>query len=248
MTADIQTTLSAAEVHARLEQIPAILAGDIHDPTGKLKELYEALAAEALACIHDDFLRKSQGGTGSDGVSWPPLKAETIAYGRDHGFKKKRGERPRGLLSDAEDAQWRQVFARSYQSLLGQGVGMRDAAGHAAAHAWTVLKAQGAGTIIGVFGHFPALVLQRSGALLRSLTPGSGSPDQILEVRVEEGVIRVGSRLPQAGAHQHGNPARNLPQRKLWPEENEQLPDAWQRRFDAVVEMWMPGFLQELLK
>lgn len=57
-------------------------------------------------------------------------------------------------------------------------------------------------------------ILVRTGRLKDAFNP-AGSPDQVLEVTAD--TVMMGTRLPYAAAHHFGNPAANLPQRRiLW--------------------------------
>lgn len=224
-----------AEVIDALGQVLPLLSGSAADHTGTVAAMLEDLGREALSLIHASFLHKSRGGIDAAGQWWLPLDRKTVAYQRDHPglSRKKMGQRPRGLLTAKQDARWRQVFAWKWRSLQAQGGGSQTAAGNAAAVAWVVLKAEGARTIWHAYGWRQVDTLVASGALLESLTPGSGHSHQLFEVG--SGSVRVGSKLPYADAHHHGIPGRVLPARPLWPE---QAPPSWEERLLEVVERW----------
>jgi hypothetical protein len=128
------------------------------------------------------------------------------------------------LLTKAQDREWRAIF----RTMLGrlQAQGDADAAGHAAAIAWTILKQHGAQTKLAVLGGRQVDILRDTGELFRSLTPGvddkpSGADGQIFNVR-PGGIIVGTNKKPW---HHTGIPGR-LPKRLLWPE-NGILPDKW---------------------
>ena len=233
------------EVVAALRQIPAIMSGQVPDSTGMAEPMLRHLGQTAQAIFHAAFLLKSKGGTDAAGIHWPDLSTLTKAYSRSHPglVRKKKGERPRGLLSEAQDARWRQLYAHAYGSLLRDGNAAREAGAHAAAYAWSILKAEGARTMRQEYGSRPVDILIDKGDLAESLRPGSGHPDQILEI--EPGAVTIGSARKYAGAHQNGVPGR-LPQRKLWPD-NGDLPAEWADQLMKVVGFWMGLMAQALV-
>ena len=70
---------TAAQLRQVLAQLPGILAGRIPDTHGIARGLQLRLGNVLLSQIYQDFVTKSRGGTGRDGVKWAPLKPETIA-------------------------------------------------------------------------------------------------------------------------------------------------------------------------
>src|SRR5262249_17840054 len=93
------------------------------------------------------------------------------------------------------------------------GISDRDAAAQAAKHAWAVLKAEGAKTKLATLGGRSVEILRDTGLLLKSLSPGVQSADQIL--KTTPGAVTVGTnRMPW---HHRGIPGR-LPARRFWPE------------------------------
>lgn len=70
---------TAAQLRQVLATLPAILAGRAPDLHGIAKALQLRLGNALLSQIHQDFVVKSRGGTGRDGVKWAPLRPETIA-------------------------------------------------------------------------------------------------------------------------------------------------------------------------
>jgi phage gpG-like protein len=70
-------------------------------------------------------------------------------------------------------------------------------------------------------------ILRDTGALLNSLTPLSASSSQVFDV-AHAGSVTIGTNLAYAAAHHEGDPRRNLPQRRLWPDPNDWPPTWWQ--------------------
>jgi hypothetical protein len=239
-----RTKQSGTQVHMVLGRLPAVISGDAPDPTGWVSWMYREMGMALLADLHAAYLVKSAGGTDAAGISWPDLKPETKAYSRDHPglHRKKMGERPRGMLTEKQDKKWRALFRSGYAHFRKTGAGETEAKGHAAAWAWTVLKREGAVTMILVFGGAHVPILIKTGALLASLE--AGGPNNIL--RPEQHGVFVGSSLPYAGAHQAGVPGR-LPQRQLWPEEGD-LPKEWAEHLTAVMDKWMPRIIGALVE
>ncbi len=223
--------LSRPEVAARLALLGPILSGGVSDPSGMVQQLQLALGVQALSLIKEAFIVKARGGTDAAGISWPKLSPKTVAYSRKHpGLQRKHpGDRPRGLLTDAQDKRWRGIWLHTWHWLQHkQGLGSKEAAGNAAAHAWFVLEAEGAKTILKEYGSVPVEILRDTDRLLNSLSPGiggpSGNPDQVFDL--QPGAVAVGTNVVYAGTHHRGNPARNVPARPLWPEAD-QWPQAW---------------------
>lgn len=70
----------------------------------------------------------------------------------------------------------------------------------------------------------PLEILRDTSQLLASLTPNSGSPDQV--ARADRGEVKLGTKRRGAIFHHEGT--RNLPQRRLWPQVAK-WPDSWWR-------------------
>lgn len=68
-----------------LAGIPAVLAGAAPDPHGIGPPLRRAMARALEDAARADFVTKSRGGTGTDGIRWPPLAASTLARRRKKG-------------------------------------------------------------------------------------------------------------------------------------------------------------------
>ena len=70
---------SRRELDEILASVPQILAGRIPDPLGITRLVGFTMANSMLTQVYQDFVRKSRGEVGKDGVKWAPLAASTIA-------------------------------------------------------------------------------------------------------------------------------------------------------------------------
>lgn len=204
-----------------LAKLPRILAGTEADVAGIAKGLQLRLGVALLSKIQQAFIVKSRGGVGDDGIKWPPLKRETIA-GRRPPPHKKRGERPMGLLTVAQDKRWRQIFGRKRAELIVKsGMSPGEASIRAAQLAWGILKREGAKTRIGTLGGRQVDIGRDTDIMFRSFSPGvddkpSGAADQVFDI--PPGRVIVGSNVPYF-PHFHKR-------RPCWPD---QLPPTWWR-------------------
>lgn len=73
---------TSAQLRQVLAQLPGILAGRIPDRYGIARGLQLRVGVAMLSQCQQDFVTKSRGGTGRDGVKWAPLKPATIAARR----------------------------------------------------------------------------------------------------------------------------------------------------------------------
>lgn len=183
-----------------------------------------------LSQVQQDFLVKSRGGTGRDGVTWPPLSPKTIAQRRTTaGERKALGitkDLVRGLLTPTQDKRWRQLYAGRLNRMLAKGVDPKAAKGEAARFAWAMIKKEGGRTKLEVLGKRQVDILRDTGELFRSFSPGveesqSHADGQVF--RTPPGAVIVGSnKKPQ---HHAGIPKR-LPARPFWPSDGS-IPEAW---------------------
>lgn len=206
----IRVRAGRAAVRAALLRVPAVaLSG-----SGPALGLMGRIGAAALARIRAAFLVKSAGGTDEAGDSWPPVTPATAAYGR--GRESSEGRRPSAALTPAQNTRWWQVYRQQLARFRGDR-------GRAAAFAWTILKREGAVTLIARYGGRGADILKNTGELLASLTPNSQSPHAVF--RTYPGEVVLGTSRAGAAAHHEGVPGR-LPRRRLWPEPR-RWPAAW---------------------
>lgn len=226
------------EAVAVVRQLPAVLAGVLPDPYGLSRGVLLRAGVALLSEVQRDFVRKSRGETGRDGIKWAPLKPETVARRRSNpaelrGLGIRKGRR-RPSLTNAQDRRWRAVYWHTWQRLR---IDLDDsqAKRRAAATAWAVVKAEGAKTQLELLGSRRVDILRDTGELFRSLSPGvedkpSGADGQVF--RIAAGRVTVGTN--KKPWHHRGDEKRNLPARPLWPPSGE-IPDAWRGTVDAAV-------------
>lgn len=230
----------SAEARAIINRFLAMITGnEIADNLAQ--GVFFAIGLAALIDIHQDFIRKAQGGVGDDGTSWPRLSPKTLAYSRRFGPGEQarlkgaaglgRGNRfapggNKGLLSAKELKRWRQVYAMHLSRLL-MTYPLTQAKSIAAGIAWNTVKAEGAKTKLEVYGNRAHEPLRDTGVLLNSLSPGymiwgeyhkpqkDGGKEQIFQ-SLANGVI-VGTNVPYAKVHNEGNPAKGIPARPFLP-------------------------------
>jgi hypothetical protein len=254
-TNTVYAKATVAQVRQMVRALPGILNGRIADPTGLVYGLMLRVGMEALSFIKEAFVIKAKGGTDEAGLYWPKLSPKTIAYSRLHpglnaqrAAAKSKGRPGRPLLTDKQDEQWRTIFASRVHAYEKQGASNKEAKAHAAATAWTVLKANGATTIIDKYGNTQVEILRDKGFLLNSLSPGtqgpSGDPNQVF--RVNPGEVIVGTNRAHAGAHHRGVPGK-VPQRRLWPEPKD-WPKTWWGRITGTLQSGAAQIVAKLLR
>lgn len=222
---------TAAELREILTLLPKILSGEIPVPASALANIHLRVAVSLLSCIQQDFVVKSRGGVGRDGIKWKPLDPRTIAARPVTASERKaageKGKGQRGLLSPAENKRWKAIYASTLARARAKGTG--DAEGLAARTAWSVLKSQGAKTKLAVYGSRQVDIGRDTSRMYRSLTPGvvtgdtrafqgdaPDSGDQVF-VLIPGGAI-VGSNVPYFERFHNVRP--------VWPLDNS-IPEAW---------------------
>jgi hypothetical protein len=222
---------SRREVREILRKLPAASVG-LAGTYSLANALLVRIGQAALGRIRRAFIDKAHGGADETGLSWQKLDPRTIAYKRRHLLvgrsgqmsKKRRlpspgtraGYRPSFQLTEPERKRWWGYY-RKFLSVY------RGDKAHAAATAWTILKAQGAKTLLMVYGGAQVDILRDTGLLLNSLSPGiinpgSSSPPHTLHqvFRLLRGEVIIGTNREGAAYHHRGVPGR-LPRRPLWP-------------------------------
>lgn len=219
-------------------RLAGILSGREPDNLGVARGVHAAIGFAALSDIKQDFVRKSRGETGEDGVKWKKLSREYLAYGRRFGRGEQAGGQ-KGLLTADQLKRWQQLFAMHLARLrlsLDEG----EAKARAAAIAWAKLKSEGAKTKLEVYGNRQADIGRDTGVLLNSLSPGElansgpnttyakptgdGGAEQIFQI-MRNGVI-VGTNVKYAAAFNKLRP--------FIPEDGK-IPEAWQERWLDVA-------------
>ncbi len=219
------------ELTQLMRRLPAILSGQVTDPLDIARGLQLRLGVALLSKVQQAFIVKSRGGTGEDGITWPPLKRETVAARRTTAGERRAagvgGRRVRGLLTPAQDRKWRGIFATRKARLLMGGLSPAAASARAASAAWAILKGDGARTRLQVFGGRQVDTLRDTGELFRSLSPGvedkpSGADGQLFDVI--PGRVTVGTNKK---TWHHRGVAGKLPARPLWPLDGTLPPEWW---------------------
>jgi len=220
------------ELAQLFNQLGEAIAGQSGGFDTYVRPIYDRIGVALLSQIQQDFITKSRGGIGRDGIQWPPLKPETIAQRRigdgdlkTIGVKGKKipASRTRGLLTQDQDKRWKQLFSQYYMRYVFE-FGDAGAKSRAAATAWTILKGEGAQTKLGVLGGRKVDILRDTGVLFRSLSPSTAGVEpegQIFEI--EPGVVTVGTNIHPY--HHAGIPGK-LPARPFWPLDGS-MPNPW---------------------
>lgn len=236
------------------------LTGREPDQGGLARGVFLAIGFAALSDIQDDFIRKARGGTGEDGTAWAPLTKEYLAYQRRFGKTEKRDLKKAaglgaanklgiggkdGLLTQPQVDSWWKHYRR-FLAVYAARMPLKQAKSAAAATAWNKIKAEGAKTMLEVYGNRQVEILRDTGVLFNSLSPGyldgsAGSTtytppngeggDQQIFSPLENGVI-VGTNVPYARAHNEGYPKGGIPERRFIPKV---VPDTWLNRWAAVA-------------
>ena len=205
-----------AQLKALIRSLPAAAAGTGPDPLGLGAGVRAAVATEALAAIAADFDAKSAGGVGADGITWEPLKPETVAYSRTP----KLPGGPFGMLTAGQRRLWKAVYARTLaraRLALGEG----EARALAGKVAWAAAKRAGAVTKLEAHGKRKVPIGVASGTLRASLD--EGGPGNVC--RVGEREVEVGSSVPHFGRFHRRRP--------VWPAAG--VPRSWWRRIAGAA-------------
>lgn len=229
-----------AEILKLIQAIPTACRGNVSEANAAARALMVRVGMVALGRISTAFIQKSNGGADDTGLQWKPLKPETVAYSRRHPGVLYPGHArapyaPSWMLTAAQRTRWWQLY-RNFGGTRPAGRAYharpRGDGGWAAARAWNVIKAEGAKTLLIVYGNAPHEILRNTGLLLNSLSPGVNVPEQIFNV--ENAKVTVGTKRKWAALHHEGG--KNMPQRRLWPK-----PSNW-------TSAWWLDCLEELRK
>lgn len=214
---------SRKEIKQAIRSIPQDLVRG-----GKADKIMAECATAMLELIHDAFVVKSTGGTDESGERWAPLKPTTIAYRQTRtATQRSRQTRPsQGLTKKQQDKWW-----EFYRQGLAINKGNKSAA---AKFAWAKIKSMGGQTLLTRYGMRRADILNHSGKLLESLTPGSNSPDQVINITPNG--VTVGTSVEYAMVHHMGSPAKGIPQRRLWPEPKD-WPQSWWDKINERIQL-----------
>ncbi len=227
-------TIHTRATNDALRQLLSKLPADARSADGILTRVGLAI----LGRIKRAFVTKARGGTDEAGDRWQPLSPKTVAYSRTRQrgkggrtkAEKKRPNFPSQALNAKQQEQWWQVYRRALAWRKGDKA-------FAARIAWSVLKKLGAQTLLMKYGGRNVEILRDTGLLLNSLSPGSGTPEQVF--KVGGGAVTVGTNRKGAAGHHNGIPGR-LPQRRLWPS-----PGKWPKNWwDDLLATVREGILE----
>ncbi len=226
-----QSTMSLSVSQAKLRRLIATVPSRART-RGRISNAMMVRCGNAiLTRICTAFLAKSRGGVDEVGDKWKPLSPMTIAYRRVRRTRteRKRSSRPSQGLTAKQQERWWSIYGK-YLSIY------KGNKGRAAAVAWTILKKEGARTLIDKYGNTQVEILRDTLLLFKSLSPGASSEYKVF--RVGNGEIVVGTNRPWAWTHHEG--AGYVPQRRLWPEPR-RWPDSW---WQDIQEQVLQGLLE----
>jgi hypothetical protein len=209
----VYSNASYEEVIQYLYSLPEICSGRGSDSHHVGDHGLSEAAREMMDNVHHDYLRKSLGQKGEDGIRWPSLARATVK-------KRLRGTGKTNIRQSLYQTQ-----KKKYKSY---GMIDREAARRASQD---VELAERTGVLPWPYNqNVPILV--ESGDLLSSTEPGTASggyytPPMNQLVEKEPGKIAISSEIRYADRHMTGDPEQPLPKRAFMPEE---IPDRWDQK------------------
>lgn len=257
MQRTVYVRASNDEVFRRLRNLEGIVTGRKGGGGSWQQILLVRMGLALLAKIKEAFLVKARGGTDETGLRWKPLSPYTIAYSRRHrAFSKTKPGvltkswvprpgvraryRPSWILTKKQRERWWDLYRRYLAIYHGDKA-------HAARIAWSILKDEGAQTLMGVYGNTPVEILRDTGVLYNSLSPGMvvgtapppqhpPKPDkQVFRTRLGE--VIVGTNRKWSWTHHEGT--ARIPRRPLWPDPKRWTGGWW----DAILTQGQLGIV-----
>ena len=213
----IYARMTRAELRRRLYAIPSDARAG-----GTADQIIEKAGTAALSRAQRAFLVKSGGGTDETGARWKPLAPATVAKRLRKREKTKEQERPSSALSASFRELWWDFYRRALWRFKEKDIAARVA--------WAQIKRLGGLPHYDKYGAFGVPILRDTDALFMSLIPGASH--NIFRVKPGEG--EFGSDRKGAAAHHKG--AKNLPQRRLWPEPRRWTSAWWQDVLEGARE------------
>lgn len=237
----IHTRVTPQQILKALSGLPRAASGG--GGTGAIvRRMLKDVGNKILEHIREAFVTKANGGTDAAGERWQPLATITVVKRMIRREKKrKRDSSPSGALTTKQRERWWNLYRQGMEIYRGNK-------SSAAKHAWFKIKREGVQTYFNKYKGSHAEILIDTGVLLNSLTPnpeGKGAGMQVF--RIERGSVTIGTKRKGAGSHHRGNPHRNLPQRRLWPEPNK-WPDEWWDDVLSTVQKGVVDITIELTK
>lgn len=232
MNTRIDLRMGRADVWRKLQAIARALN---NDTSGLMRRLKLRVGTALLSQVQQDFVRKSHGETGKDGIKWKELKPATIARRRVTKDERKQAGVDERNYTKIQQLVYKSAYATNFAKLR---LDMPEAAAMVFARQLAKLEVKRAGkkSQVELFGGRKVDILRDTGELLRSFSPGvaagreadvnfvgpSEHPDgQIF--RIDPDAVTVGSN--KKPWHHQGVPGR-LPSRPFWPL-NGLIPEAW---------------------
>ena len=224
-------------------QLAAVLAGRAPDTQGVARGFMLTLGFAALTDIKEAYLVKAAGGTDEMGIRWPPLSPETIAARRVGPRDKK--------SSEAIKVRERIRKRETTKALKRFRLSLPEPEAQRRAKIVGGLKAtrETGRTKVVTLGGREVEILRDTGVLLNSLSPGrltgsggsvsysppsgEGGSEQIFQLGAGE--VIVGSNVIYFRTHQRGDKSRNIPQRKVLPDDETPVPAIWWTRWTALA-------------
>jgi hypothetical protein len=193
-------------------------AGRVPSLRAAAEAILTRIGVALLSQIQQDFITKSRGGVGRDGIQWKPLSPETIAR-RTASPKDEKAVRER--LAQVRRRIFEEAFARysTYMPAAKARQWASNAADQWMAAEWKKIRKE-------VLSARDVDILRDTGILLRSFSPGFDASPSYAEGQIfdlGDGRVTVGSS--EKPWHQNGDGGR-LPARPAWPQDG-RIPAAW---------------------
>lgn len=224
-------------------QLAAVLAGRAPDTHGVARGFMLTLGFAALTDIKEAYDVKMAGGTDDMGIRWPPLAPATIAA-RKVGAKDRESAKAIRVREGIRERATKKALERFRMSLP-----EKEARRRAKIVGGLKATRQTGATKLQTLGGRTVEILRDIGVLRNSLSPGrltgsgsslsytkpsgDGGSEQIFQLGAGE--VIVGSNVIYFRTHQRGDRKRNIPQRKVLPDAETPVPQAWWDRWQALA-------------
>lgn len=215
MRVTVKTHKSAQQIRELVDLFGKIIAGRSPDRLGLAETFWSAVIFSLSTSIYQAYLKKSSHQADDLGNTWQDHTPQTKAYSLPSlrtGLSLP-GPLTRPTLTEHQDKLWRYIYASKLAYFRTQ-MDEAEASQLAAKMAWSTVKRHGAQTLLELTKHLQAPLLNKTGALLASLTPGiySGGiyhPPEHQIYRRTPSELTYGTDIPYA--------ARVAEKRPLWP-------------------------------